>query len=416
MMLDVLDVEIAALETELVSFTGSVDDLFSRPEPRVIFHDLIAGLLSDLPKKNGWTIAERSGHSQPGRIQTFLSRGAWSAAALEAAVRERIVAGLGDPEGVLIVDDTQVIKKGTKSVGVAPQHCGATNQTENCQVAVMLSYATQRGHAFIGHRLYLPERWTSDRERCREAGIPDSVGFVTKPAQAVELIEEAIAAGVPFGWVAMDGGYGQYATVRHALRERGLRYVAAVPSSFPLVHVHGHEEAGQPTLKRADDLLKRVTEQRWERRSCGEGSKGQRFYDWALFEVDVNDDEPADGFAHFLLIRRSVSNPDEISYFLVHAPTATTMTTMVACAGLRWKIEEDNRAGKQLTGLNDYQVRTWTAWHHQITACMFAHAFLVLARAGIIQTHNPGTNDPEESDESAAGKAPATLTAPAGSP
>lgn len=234
MMLDVLDAEVTALDAELRAFTDGVADLFSRPEPRVVFHDLIAGLLSDVPKKNGWTIAEQAGHGHPGRIQTFLSRGAWSAQALEAVVRERVVAALGDAEGVLVVDDTQMIKKGTKSVGVAPQHCGATNQTENCQVAVMLSYTTERGHAFIGHRLYLPERWTSDRERCREAGIPDEVAFATKPAQAVELISEAIEAQVPFGWVAVDGGYGQYATLRHYLREQHLRYVAAVPSSFPL--------------------------------------------------------------------------------------------------------------------------------------------------------------------------------------
>ncbi|MFE1771588.1 IS701 family transposase [Streptomyces sp. NPDC059008] len=279
----------------------------------------------------------------------------------------------------LVVDDTQMIKKGTKSAGVAPQHCGATNHTENCQVAVMLSYTTERGHAFIRHRLYLPERRTSDRERCREADIPDEVAFATKPAQAVELIGEAVDTRVPFGWAAVDGGYGQYATVRHYLREQRLRYVAAVPSSFPLAALPGHQDAGRSTVKRADGLLTRITGQRWERRSCGEGSKGQRFYDWALFEVNVKDDHPADGFAHSLLIRRSVSDPGKAGYFLVHAPAGTTMSVMVACAGLRWKIEEDNRHGTRLTGLDDYQVRTWTAWHHQITACMFAHAFLVLA-------------------------------------
>lgn len=162
-------------------------------------------------------------------------------------------------------------------------------------------------------------------------------------------------------------------------------------------------------MKRADDLLTRITPQRWERRSCGEGSKGQRFYDWALFEVNVKDDHPADGFAYSLLIRRSVSDPDKVDYFLVHAPTGTTMSVMVACAGLRWKIEEDNRHGKQLIGLDDYQIRTWTAWHHQVTACMFAHAFLVLARQNLLATHTeePGEQLPSQTVElEAPGKTP----------
>jgi SRSO17 transposase len=167
---------------ELAGWLDRVAGVFARPEPRELLRQMTVGLLSPLPKKNGWTLAEAAGHTHPGRIQTFLCRGAWDAAALEAHVRDLVTKTLGDDQdGVLIVDDTQMIKKGPKSVGVAPQHCGATNQIENCQVIVMLAYARLAarggGHAFIGHRLYLPERWTSDRDRCAEAGVPKGVMF-----------------------------------------------------------------------------------------------------------------------------------------------------------------------------------------------------------------------------------------------
>ena len=388
MMLDVMGSHIADCESELRALTSSFGHLFARPEPREIFHDVVEGLLSDLGKKNGWTLAERAGHAQPGRIQTFLCRGAWSAAALEGEVRDYVVENLGSSEAVLIVDDTQMIKKGVKSVGVAPQHCGATNQTENCQVAVMLTYATEAGHAFIGHRLYLPKRWCDDRARCAEAGVPDRVGFLTKPEQAVELVAEAWGAGVPFGWVAMDGGYGQHPRVRHWCRDRDLKYVMAVPCSLPLEEL-ASSSAGQKPLKRPDDLLARVPEQNWERRSCGEGSKGQRFYDWAFFTVKVKDEAPADGFTHTLLLRRSIEDPNQVAYFLIHAPHATPVPMMIGVAGMRWKIEECNEQSKDLLGLDQYQVRTWTSWHHFVTICMFAHAFLAVSRARLVHAHTP---------------------------
>lgn len=177
-------------------------------------------------------------------MQSFLCRGAWSAQALGAEVRDYFVEHLGD---------TQMIKKGDKSVGVAPQHCGATNQVENCQVAVMLTYAAPGGHAFIGHRLYLPKRWTDDPARCREAGIPATVGFATKLDQAIELLAEAVAAKVPLAWVTMDGGYGQYPKVRNWMAERGLPYVAATRSALPLRQISVPPEpprSPEPTIYR----------------------------------------------------------------------------------------------------------------------------------------------------------------------
>jgi SRSO17 transposase len=409
-MLNALEEQLSEWDRALRSLLGRVGCLFSRPEPREVFKDLVEGLLSDLEKKNGWTLAQRAGHTHPGRMQSFLCRGAWSAAGLEAEVRRYVVEELGSPEAVLVVDDTQMVKKGRMSVGVAPQHCGATNQTENCQVAVMLTYASAAGHAFIGHRLYLPARWTDDPARCAAAGIPAQVRFATKPEQAVELLGEAIDAGVPFGWVAMDGGYGQYATVRHWCRDRSLRYVVAVPCALMLIDAAGGSI-------RADQLLTALKRLCWERRSCGDGAKGQRFYDWACLTVRVKDEDPAAGFTHTLLVRRSIEDPSEVAYFLVHAPHRTPMPAMVEVAGMRWKIEENNEQGKDLLGLDQYQVRTWTAWHHYVTACMFAHAFLVVQRARLVNAHSghDTTGQPDDTD-TAAGKDQPPLSAPASKP
>lgn len=397
---------------ELAGWLDRVAGVFARPEPRDLLEQMTVGLLSPLPKKNGWTLAEQAGHTHPGRIQTFLCRGAWDAAELEAHVRELVVETLGDAaDGALIVDDTQMIKKGGKSVGVAPQHCGATNQVENCQVVVMLAYAGRGGHAFIGHRLYLPERWTKDPDRCREAGVPTDVGFATKPHQAVELFQEAEDAGVPYGWIAGDGGYGQYREVRDWPTERSKRYVMAVPSSQPLAGVHAvagtDGGSGQAGVRRADDLLARAT--RWERRSCGHGAKGERFYDWAFFTVALPDEPPADGFTHTLMIRRSVADPSEAAYFLVHAPAATATNTMVAVAGIRWRIEECNEQGKDLIGLDQHQVRTWTAFHHHVAVCMFAHAFAATRKA-LLQ---PPPSEPDGATAEGAHQGNVLATSPA---
>ena len=405
MILEDVAQQVETWTRELAGWLDRVAPVFARPEPRELLRQMTIGLLSPLPKKNGWTLAELAGHSHPGRIQTFLCRGAWDAAALEAHVRDLVVESLGDADnGVLIVDDTQIIKKGTKSVGVAPQHCGATNQVENCQVIVMLAYAGRGGHAFIGHRLYLPQRWTKDPDRCREAGIPVEVAFATKPHQAVELFGEAEDAGVPYAWIAADGGYGQYREVRDWPTGRSHRYVMAVPSSQALAGAPGVIGTGQAGVARADDLLGRAT--RWERRSAGHGTKGERFYDWAFFTVALPEEPPAAGFEHTLLIRRSVADPSEVAYFLAHAPQATPVNTMISVAGTRWRIEECNEQGKDLIGLDQHQVRTWTAFGHHVGVAMFADAFAA-TRAARLHTAAHGTD---------LGKAQASDPAPPGEP
>lgn len=360
-----------------------------------MFADLIEGLLSDLEKKNAWTMSARAGHVTPSRIQKFLNAASWSADALLGELRAYVAEHLGDASATLVLDDTQVQKKGTKSVGVARQHCGMTGDVRNCQVMVMLTYAAPAGHTYIDRRLYLPAAWIEDRPRCREAGVPDDIAFATKPQLATRMLEQALADRMLFTWVVADCGYGRDTDLRAFLHRERLSYVLALPVDLPLVGPPGKPAPGTGPIKRADHLLPYAKRRdQWERRSCGEGAKGLRYYDWTLFAVEVAGQEPADGFDHQVLIRRSTHKKQlaggrfdyEYAYLLVHVPTGTPAGTAIEQAGIRWRIEEDNKQGKQLASLDQYQVRKWTPWHRSVTCTMLAHALLAAQRARHLAT------------------------------
>ncbi|HET6704321.1 IS701 family transposase [Amycolatopsis sp.] len=348
--------------------------LFTRPEPRATFADLVRGLLADVPRKNSWQLADHMGHKNAYRFEWLLNGAKWDADLLRDEIRAYVVAHLGESDGVLIADDTQAIKKGDKSVGVAPQHCGATGQIENCQVLPMLTYASSLGHAFVNRRLYLPKGWTDDPVRLKTAGVPEKVTFETKPQQVIAMLAEELKAGTPFGWFTADSGYGRDPALRAYCHDQRLAYVMAIPVDLPLVG-----SRGQAT--RADKAASLLKPEVFERRSCGDGTKGGRFYDWAAVAVTVKDQPPAGGMTHTLLIRRSTSDPGDVELFLCHAPASTPVPKLIAVAGMRWKIEENNEHGKDLLGLNEYQVRKWTPWHRHVTTCMLAAAFLAVTHA-----------------------------------
>ena len=242
--------------------------LFTRPEPRATFADLVRGLLADVPRKNSWQLAEHVGHGSAYRLEWLLNGAKWDADILRDRVRDYVVATLGAEDGVLIADDTQVIKKGVKSVGVAPQHCGATGQTENCQVLPMLAYASTRGHAFIDRALYLPRRWTDDPQRCAAAGVPAERGFLTKPQLVIDMLDRALAAGVPFRYFTADSGYGRDPALRARCHAAALSYVLAVPVDLPLVTPGGG-------ATRPDHVLATVPNAVWERRILRCGHQGR---------------------------------------------------------------------------------------------------------------------------------------------
>jgi SRSO17 transposase len=381
--------DIAGWASDLREWIDSLGFLFNRPEPRVTFGEFVKGLLSDAPRKNAWGLADHAGHASPDRFQHLMTDAKWDADVLRDQVRSRVVEGLGDPGAVGVLDDTQQQKKGTKSVGVDYQYCGVTGDVRNVQTMVMLTYASIHGHAYIDRELYLPTSWTDEPERLKVAKVPGARKFATKPQLAAQMVIRATEAGVEVAAYVGDSGYGKDLGLRTVISSRSISYVFAVQKNQPLI-----DDAAVPAT--AEKIHRVLPRSAWQRRSQGDGEKGQRTYDFAMLPVAVPDEPAADGFAHTLLIRKSkqkvVKNgvsDYEYAYFLVHAPTRTSLAQMIRWTGLRWKIEEDNKTGKNEFGLADTQVRTWPAWHRHITSSMLVHAFVAVKRAELGKSREP---------------------------
>ena len=344
---------------------------FARYEPLRHAGELMAGLVSGLDRKNCWTIAEHRGAATPDGLQHLLSRAKWDADQIRDDLRDYVVEAFGDPGAILVVDETGDVKKGAATVGVQRQYSGTAGRIENSQVAVYLTYAAPRGHAFIDRALYLPKSWTDDPTRCAEAGIPvTAMRFATKPAMAVALIDRAVAAEVPASWVAGDEVYGADPKLRTAIRGHGLGYVLAIAANR---RVPTH--AGPI---RVDALPALIPAHAWQTHSAGDGAYGPRLYSWAWFRLLAEDD--TDTGIHHLLIRRNDAT-GELAYLRCYSPRPAPLRTLVSVAGQRWRIEESFQTAKGLAGIDQHQVRRWASWHRWTTLAMLAHAFLAVATA-----------------------------------
>jgi len=360
---------------------SQVEDLlaprFGRSEPRARATGYVQSLMAPLERKNGWTISEASGARSPDSVQWLLSGADWDPDLLRDDLRDWVVDQLGDPGGVLIVDDTGFLKKGTKSAGVQRQYCGTAGRIENCQIGVFLAYATPAGRTLLDRELYLPKSWTEDRERCTEAGVPPTVGFATKPELAETMLLRALDAAVPASWVTGDEAYGQVSALRRALVERGVSYVLAVPSNQRVHPVSGGETHGEG---RIDDALAALDPRCWTTITVGAGAKGPRTYQWARARVRPLPEHPGEP-EHWLLARRSLTDPTDLAYYLAAAPAKTPLRELARIAGVRWAIEETFQTAKNEVGLDHYQVRRYGGWYRHITLAMLAHAFLTITRA-----------------------------------
>jgi SRSO17 transposase len=356
---------------------------FYRPEVRQRARSYLASLLAPVQRRNAWQLAEHLGEFTPDGVQRLLNAARWDADQLRDDLRAYVVEHLGDPQAILVVDETGFLKKGNKSVGVQRQYSGTAGRVENCQIGVFLAYASPTGRTFIDRELYLPKDWCQDKERCQEAGVPEEVTFATKPQLAKRMLERAREAGVPAAWVTGDSVYGGDRRLRIWLEEQEQPFVLEVPCNEPL---WAATQRG-PAQVRADALAEKVAPERWERLSAGVGAKGPRLYDWArvpLFRLDWP------GFEHGLLVRRSIPNPEERAYYVVFAPAGTTLAELVRVAGSRWAIEECLESAKGEVGLDQYEVRRWEAWYRYITLSLLAHAYLTVLRARALLTGEKG--------------------------
>jgi SRSO17 transposase len=358
--------EIASWPTGLDGLHARIAHRFRRAEARGRAKRYLAGLLDRVERKNGWQLAEHLGEPGPQGVQRLLNAADWDVEAVRDDLRSYVTEHLGHAAGVLIVDETGFLKKGTKSVGVQRQYSGTAGRIENCQIGVFVGYASHQGRAFLDRELYLPQEWVQDPARRGEAGVPPEVSFATKPELARQMLARAFAAGVPVSWVSGDGDDGAF---RRWLVAENHPYVLAVSAHHPLW------QSG--TQERADHLIAALPPAAWAPLSAGAGSQGERLYDWACIQVPY---ESAPGTAHWLLARRSLSDPTEHAYYRVFGPADTPVATMVRVAGMRWAIEASFADAKGAVGLDHYEVRTWTAWYRHVTLALLAHAYLEVTR------------------------------------
>lgn len=400
--------EIDQWTDEFVAFHGRFAHLFARSESRAQAVKYLRGLLSRVERKNTWQMAEAVGDAIPDGMQRLLYRSPWDAEAARDILQAFIRDEFGDPEGIAVVDETGFLKKGTCSVGVKRQYSGTAGKTENCQIGTFLSYATRDGQVFLDRRLYLPLEWCQDADRRKRAKVPAEVRFQTKPEQAAEMLERAFWRGVPIRWVTGDAVYGDATHLRDTIRHHHKWYVLSVSSITPVwtkpppVEKPCQKTGGRPRTKTrlakgappaltVSEVVDSWPASRWQRLVVAEGAKGPRTYDWAACRV-IESRDGLPGPTAFLLARRSISDPSEITSYLSNAPRQMPLLTLAQVAATRYTVEQSIEETKGETGLDHYQVRTYPSWYRHITLSMMAHVFLATIRANAAKkktTPNP---------------------------
>jgi SRSO17 transposase len=363
--------------------------LFFRAEVRARSRCYLHGLLAPVERKNGWQLAEAVGEEDPQGIQRLLYEARWDADAVRDAYQQFVVEVFGDPEAVLVLDETGFLKSGTKSVGVQRQYSGTAGKVENCQLGVFLAYVSPRGHVLLDRRLYLPQIWAADPARRAAAKVPAAVTFQTMPALGQAMLEQAWAHDIPHAWVTGDERYGGDPTLLRTLEAHGTRYVLAVasstlvwPAGTAVVDGPGRVRilhAPAPAPQSVAAVVANWDAATWQRLVVGNGSKGPRVHDWAAVRVVANRDQWP-GPERWLLARRSPSDPADLAYYLASAPADTPLADLARVAASRWPVEQCFEEAKGETGLDQYEVRNWPSWHRHITLSMLAHGFLAWQR------------------------------------
>ncbi|MFE1600902.1 IS701 family transposase [Methylobacterium sp. ID0610] len=377
----------ASLETTLELWSTSLREakqrmrpLFAAPSVAASANAFLDGLLGGERRKTGWMRAEAAGDPGPWRQQAILGRSHWDADALRDVVRDLVIETLASPDATLVLDETGFLKQGKASCGVGRQYTGSAGKITNCQIGVFAAYVSDQGHAFIDRQLYLPKAWSGDPARRRAAHVPDEIAFSTKPQLARGMIQRAIAAGVPFAWVAADSVYG-VSEIEMALRRASKGYVLGVTGQ----HSFWSWITERPIAGTAEEIAKALSETDWVRLSAGAGTKGARLFDWAylpLATLPASAVDPAldeSEWTRGLLVRRSLSD-GALAYFTTWCPAGTPVSTLVAVEGRRWAIEDAFETAKTELGLAHNESRSWHGWHRHVSLVMLAFAMLARVR------------------------------------
>ena len=339
---------------------------FGRPEVRRHAETYLRGLLGDLPRKTGRQLARHAGRSNPDGLQRLLTTAVWDAEDVQADLRDYVVGHLGVPDGVLVIGEAGFAKKGDKSAGVAEQLNRMSGRVENCQIGLFMSYTSERGSALIDRVLYLPQPWVKDPLRRRMAGIPADVGYASNDVLARMMLDRFSRSGAPFRWVvARKSGDGT--EVEQYCEQRRIGHILQVDGNERIVC---GAWAGS-----ARELARHVPQRAFERRLYGDIG-GSRQYDWAVVKVGVG----APGFSRTLLVCRNVDDSPDL-LFDCHAPAAATLAELIRVAERRFATYECVLESRRKSGLDDYEVRKYTAWHRHMTLSPVVAALLRTTRS-----------------------------------
>jgi SRSO17 transposase len=355
---------------------GRLRSCFARVEPFKQAGKYLAGLMSDLPRKNGWTIAEHVGDRTPDRTQQLLNRAVWDHDRAQGVVRGFVVEALGDQSlRVGALDESGQEKGGEHTAGAKRQYMGCAGRVANGVNTVYCSYATAGGHALVGARVYVPEEQLADAERRAALGIPAGVEFKTKPQLAQDILADMIADQTIPPWIAGDEVYGRSGKLRAFLTDNGIGYVMRVGCALTVELPSGERMRADAAVSThlAGRKHRRTHQQGWQVCSVT-GSKGERAYAWAWIATTSP--------SHFLLVRKHLRT-GELAYHYCHVPAGrtATLTTLVRVACLRWPVEEGFEFGKDHFGLDHSQVRLYTALLRHIVLTLAALAICAITAA-----------------------------------
>lgn len=380
--------------TAFAAFHQYFAPLFGRKEAQQRSEQYLRGLLvQQTDRRNAENVAEAVEGATPRALQRLLTEAPWETAPVIDALQAYLAPRLNTSEGVFVLDESGFPKKGTKSVGVARQYCGALGKVGNCQLGVFLAYVSERGHALVDTRLVLPRDWTDDLARCQAAGVPEKVTYQSKAELGLVMLQQARQAGHLTGrWVTGDEDYGKVPSLRDALAADDWWYVLEVPSITPVFvqptqtqvpawsgrgrkPVRPRLVAGAAEPQTVAAVAAAVALDRWQTVTVAEGAQGPRTYQFVAQRV-WESREGLPGRACWLVLRRNREG-SELKFYLSNAPADTALLVLGRVGAARWPIETEFQTEKGETGLDEYEVRRWAGWYHHITLALLAGAFLL---------------------------------------
>lgn len=390
--------DVEALLADLASYADQFLPDFARKDQGLWAYRYLQGLVSQHPRKSIEPMALAHGFAIRS-MQAFIGESPWRTAPLLQRHQQLVAQTLGEEDAVFLIDQSGMPKQGQHSAAVAPQYCGALGKLANCQVGVYVGYASRKGYTLLAGQLFVPECWFADDQAALrdEVGMPSDLTFKTKPALAIELVQELVQRKVLSArWVAADALYGDSPAFRDAMAELGLWYFTQIACStllwrrHPAVIIPPWSGKGRKPTKqrlktstnrpyRVDELLKRLPKTAWVRGTVKEGSKGPIICDFAFVRV-TECREGLPGSRLWLVIRRNVADPSEVKFYFSNAPEALASLELVRMSGMRWPVELTFEEGKEELGMDQYETRSWLGWHHHMSLVMLAHHFLVWVR------------------------------------